>query len=230
MLWEFPRIEHLPHSHAAADDLVLSHNEAAQFLSRPVLVFEKMDGINVAVGFHRSRGVVVQLKTMWRGVLNGAVESALCLYMMQREAALERLLGGGRVLYGEWLGHTLSVPYPQLDDFFHVFALRDAHGVLLPRGRLERAMQTVPLRLAQPTAQAVCGNLAGVRRHVRRSRWGHHRMEGVILESPSARGLRYAKWVEPSYEHVEPDELVLRFNGLRPKAGTRRRYHTPVRI
>ncbi|MEW5848320.1 MAG: RNA ligase family protein [Myxococcota bacterium] len=207
MIPPFPRIPHLPGSHAAADDLILDDEGVAHLFTSDLRVVEKLDGINVAVALLNKR-VVIDVKPQWRKVLGGDVGRALGIYLRQREEGLRRLLEKGGVLYGEWLWHTVSMRHHGLPDTFVGFALRDGRGRMLPideaRGRIEDAGFTASLMFWS-------GKLTSVRQVKelvrRRARQAGRDVEGVILEEATPRNVRYAKWVEPAYQHMRPGTL-----------------------
>jgi hypothetical protein len=145
---DFSRIAHLPGSHADVDDLVLNDDEAAAFLAQETLVFEKLDGLNVMITSAGAGRLQALLKSDWRGVGGGRVETAIAL--AQRESSLARALPGASCLYGEWLWHTVSVPYTHLDDVFVAFSLRDHRGRLVSHDRMANQLEGSGVAVAQP--------------------------------------------------------------------------------
>lgn len=217
----FPRIPHLPGSHAAPEDILLDEEEAQPWLTEEVWVFEKLDGLNVTLRRRRRGGIGIALKPEWRRVLDGAVVRALDIWVRQREAALLEVLGPGRQLYGEWMWHQVSTVYDRLPDFFLGFAVRDE------KGRFERAdvalgrIAKAGLTPAEPLFVGRVGSAARVKRWVKRSAYGPAKMEGVILERALSGDERWCKWVDPAYAHPETGRLTGARNQLIPTTDKR---------
>lgn len=211
---EFPRIKHLPGSHAAPDDLVMTPDEAAHFFQGPVVVLEKMDGLNVAVNV-RNGVLNARLKPAWRGALGGAVERAIRIHLWQHRDALHALLDGGGTAYGEWLWHRLSVDYSALNDVMQWFALGSPRGGLLLWDEATPRLHRAGLNVVTPLWRGELRDTRQVRTLVAQSAQGVRRMEGLILEHTGAHAIRHAKWVEHSYRHVETGVLPGTRNRLR---------------
>jgi hypothetical protein len=203
----FPRIPHLPGSHTDVNDLLLNDREAGSLLQGTVLVTEKLDGLNVMIRRGPGHTLRTSLKAEWRPAWR-VVGPALSIFVQQRHTALWALTRQGAV-FGEWLLHTVSVPYRTLPDVFVVLAIEEPAGRLLPPGRMAARCAEVGLWTPPPLFEGVLvGGVLGVRRLVGRSAWGPRRMEGVMVQPTSQKLWRLpAKWVEHGYAHPRPGVL-----------------------
>ncbi len=205
---DFSRIAHLPGSHADVDDLVLNDDEAAAFLAQETLVFEKLDGLNVMITSAGAGRLQASLKSDWRGVGGGRVETAIAIWLAQRESTLARALPGASCLYGEWLWHTVSVPYTHLDDVFVAFSLRDHRGRLVSHDRMANQLEGSGVAVAQPLCRRRLRHPSAVSRLARRGRFTSGTPEGVILDVDGGdEQRRFAKWVNASYVHPHKGAL-----------------------
>jgi hypothetical protein len=206
----FPRIRHLPTSHASADDLWWSDREAHRFLEQPVVVVEKLDGINVT--FARGPGGRIEsaLKSDWSGSLDGALARAVEVFAWQRRDALHALLDGDLHAHGEWMGHRVSIGYDALPDVFIGTSLLDRRGRFLERLESDARFRAVGLVAKEPLLVGSLSSMARLRALAGRSRFSRARMEGLVVtlradENPET---RYAKWVGRWYEHPTPGALL----------------------
>lgn len=203
----FPRVPHLPGSSNAPEDLLLDDEGARPFLEERVTVYEKLDGINVALRRTGRTRIEAGLKPEWTGVLGGRVARAIDIWQRQRERSLQAALGAREVLYGEWLWHRVSVSYPSLPTLFVGFSWRGDDGELLGTRECRRRMIAAGLDPILPLFEGRLGSVAKLRSFVGRSRCGAERMEGVIVERGAGRYPRFAKWVEPDYAHPTAGRL-----------------------
>jgi hypothetical protein len=202
----FPRIGHLPGSHASVEDVLLNEEESRPFLREKVLVFEKLDGINVALRRTGPTRIGVGLKVEWSRGAGRHVARAIDVWVRQREERLLSAIGRREVLYGEWMWHTVTVDYDRLPALFLGFSWRDAEGRILPFSRARKKIEAAGVVPAAPRFEGVLGDVSTLRRLVGGSDYGDARMEGVIVER--ARGWpRWAKWVEHDYAHPTPGHL-----------------------
>lgn len=215
ILSSFPRIPHLPRSHASHDDLVLTDDDARRFLMKPVVVLEKLDGLNVTLDLDRRGRVHAALKSEWRPTLARGVGRALDIWVRQREDALRALLDDG-TLYGEWLRHRVHVGYDALPDCFVGFAFWRRHGGFSPSTDLARRLRAHGVTPVEPIFRGRLRDLRTLTSLVGRSRFGAAQMEGVIVEvdaDPTEH--RFAKWVDPTYVHPQKGALAGTLNTVR---------------
>jgi len=215
ILSSFPRIPHLPGSHASHDDLVLSDDETRRFFARPVVVLEKLDGLNVTLDLDRQGRVHAALKSEWRPTLARGVGRALDIWVRQRERALQSLLDDG-TLYGEWLRHRVHVGYDALPDCFVGFAFWRRRGGFAPSSELSRRLRAHGITPVEPLFRGRLRQLSTLTSLVGRSRFGPSKMEGVIVEvDADASEHRFAKWVDPAYVHPQKGALAGTLNSVR---------------
>lgn len=125
--FKFPRTPHLFVLPGATirDDKVMTDTEAMEFLSRPVIVEEKVDGANVGVSFNekgdlqfQNRGNLIipgghpQFEPLWEWGYN-------------RFGELKNQLAQRYILFGEWCYLKHSIHYTKLPGWFLAFDIYD---------------------------------------------------------------------------------------------------------
>jgi len=210
----FPRIGHLPGSSHTPEDVLLTDDEAADFLRARVQVLEKLDGINVSLRRTGTHRVEVGLKVEWSRALRGGVKRAVDIWVRQHEPQLTTLLARGDTLYGEWLWHEVAVSYDRLPALLVALALerRADKGRFVPFDEVAKEVRAVGLVPAAPLFLGRLQTMERVKRLVSRSAHGPHRMEGVIIERMDGGWPRWAKWVEADYAHPVPGRISGRKN------------------
>jgi hypothetical protein len=201
-----PRIPHLPGSRIGEGDLVLSRDEARPFLSRRVVVREKLDGISLTVRRSAFGDLAAALKAEWRNALGGRIQRAADLWVQLHQRELEPLVGEHDQLYGEWLWHRLAVVYDRLPSEVAFYGLRQAGGELVPWKQVKRRLAASGLTLSEPIFEGVLG-ARKLETLVGRSLWGSGRSEGLIVELAAGSRVRWAKWVRGSYTQPDPRRL-----------------------
>lgn len=218
-LVKFPRTPHLTWlgQGAPRGDKLLSAPEAREWLARPCLVEEKVDG--AGIGF--SLGPDGRLRVQNRGnfVLRATAHpqfKPLWSWLSLHESALADALAPGLILYGEWLYARHTVAYDALPNSFLAFDVWDVSAgqfwSVARRNALcaSAGIVTVPL-----LASGVLG-LTDLESLMRSSRFSSGPAEGVYLrwEEHDVLVMR-AKlvrrgWVQPDEEHwskrpIEPN-------------------------
>jgi hypothetical protein len=214
----FPRVGHLPGSSHTPEDVLLSEEEAADFLAAEVQAQEKLDGINVSLRRTGATRVEVGLKIEWSRALAGGVRRAVDIWVRQHERALCELLARGETLYGEWLWHEVSVAYDRLPALLVGFALEDKKRKFVHFDEVAERLRAVGLEPATPIFRGQLRTMKKVRSLVGDSRVGPVRMEGVIIERLDGGWPRWCKWVEQDYPHPVPGKISGRKNRLRAPA------------
>ncbi len=206
----YPRVPHLPGSNADESDLIHDDATARAFLREPVVVREKIDGLNVMLSSAGRGRVSASLKPEWHDVMGGRVERAIAIWLMQREHNVASVLSRGGCFYGEWLWHTVSMRYDTLPAVFVSYAALDRRGRFVDEDTLEDMCVRANIVRSGPIFTGVIGSMSALLRlAARRSRFRRGGMEGLIFERPSLVGeARYAKWVAADYQH--PKKGVLR--------------------
>ena len=126
----FFRFPHTPHliwlgEGTPRDDKVLSASEVEAFLSRHLIVEEKVDGANIGI----SISVFGELQVQNRGQylvepFDGQFEK-LNNWLPPRYDHLFDALGADLILFGEWCAARHSIGYDQLPDWFLAFDVYD---------------------------------------------------------------------------------------------------------
>jgi len=178
----YPAIPHLAGSAFGDGDVVLSNQETHVVLSRPLVAWEKLDGLNVGISFVRG---VPRVHSRVHGVLElerlGPGLWPLVDFVFEHLGPLWKLLGNHSIVFGEWLdGAPSLLPYPRRDVPFVGFDLVDrARGFLSPvrsHRRLKRAGFAVPTVVFEGRVKSV----AELWRYARTSRFGGP-AEGLVL-------------------------------------------------
>ncbi len=214
----FPRIEHVPGSHADRGDLVADRETVERFFRTKVWVFEKLDGINVSLT-HQARGKLdVGLKPAWRRALGGRLFDCIDIWARLEADRLRSAVRPGNTLFGEWLLHRVHVGYRDLPAPFVAFALWDARARrFVPYPALQTHCEAAGLSVVTPRAagRMTC---AAARAAAGGSAYAPRRMEGLIFERdvPVAE-TRWLKWVDPSYRHPKAGRLSGALNQIRPE-------------
>jgi len=173
----FFRFPHTPHiawlgKGQPRDDKVLAIDEVKQFLREPVVLEEKVDGANL--GLSVGSDGVVRAQNRGEYLVKPYTGQFLRLnaWLACHESALHDALGCNRILFGEWLAATHSVPYDRLPDFFLMFDVYD--------GSTQRFWSTV-----RRNALADCLDLDVVR-SLATGRFELAELKQKVLESSSA--------------------------------------------
>lgn len=128
---KYPRTRHLEGSRLQPGDEDLEQVPLSELRGRYCVVEEKLDGANAGL----SLGPDGRLRLQSRGhfLQGGARErhwDVLKQWASAHRPALERLLRGGRVLYGEWLYAKHTVFYDALPHYFLEFDLLEGDEFL----------------------------------------------------------------------------------------------------
>lgn len=192
----------------SSDDRIVPRAERAEWLRRPVVVEEKLDGANVTIWTDGGR-----IQVASRGG-PGAMDRAGQLGPLRARVnaqyeALHALLDGGRTLYAEWLWLTHTVSYDHLPD--HLVAL----DVRLPdTGSVDVGFAEVATRdrlladagLAGPPRlfTGVLGTDKAVDALIGTSRFGEQSMEGVVLRRDDGARCKVVRrgFVRADDEHI----------------------------
>lgn len=107
------------------NDKVFTAAEADSFLSKPVVVEEKIDGANLGLSFDTRGRLRLQNRASWlEGKLSGQWQR-LREWVAKNESPLREILPPGHVLFGEWCFAMHSIHYDQLPDWFLAFDVFD---------------------------------------------------------------------------------------------------------
>lgn len=202
----YPRVPHIaPAPGAAVGDRVLVPDTLSALLRVEVEVEEKVDGANVMLWLGVSGTIDVASRSG-----PGAVDRAGQLGPLRAWAAahadrLRKLLGGGRVLYGEWLWFTHTIGYDALPDLLVGLDLLDPDGMWV--GLPERDAELDRTGLTRPPAlfRGVLGDLDTLVGLSGPSRFGSGAAEGLIVRpvAPTPDLPRVAKLVSSGFKQVD---------------------------
>ena len=127
-LHKFPSTPHLAWlgTGSVRGDKILSEKEVESFLSRSIVVEEKVDGANLGLSFDDEGALRFQNRGNWlQGKLDGQW-SPLRGWVAKYEARLRNVLPPNHILFGEWCYARHSVLYKQLPDWFLMFDVYDS--------------------------------------------------------------------------------------------------------
>jgi atypical dual specificity phosphatase len=208
----------VPGSHCTPEDIHLDDGGVQKLLGSEVWILEKFDGLNVSISRQGKDRLVPGLKMEWHGVLGGGLSRMVHIYIEQRRHQLLQLLRPGEVVFGEWLRHRVSVPYTHLPDAFLAFSIGDRNQRLISAEKARARVEAAGLHGGHILWRGVLKDLKGLSKWARRSAYGPHAMEGVIIERLRGKGPRLAKWVRPDYPHPDKGILSGELNRLSPAA------------
>src|ERR1044071_8812596 len=123
---KYPRTPHLFGSKGTDDDKHLGRDESEAFIADPSLIVEeKIDGTNVGIHFTVSGRMVLQCRG--HEITEGMhpQDDLFKQWTSVKRPALEAMLGGQFILYGEWLYAKHSVHYRKLPHYFFEFDIYD---------------------------------------------------------------------------------------------------------
>lgn len=206
---KFPRTPHLAWlgTTPPRGDKLLSVDEAATLLDRPVIVEEKVDGACLGLSVAPDGRLRAQNRGGYLTAASHAQFTPLWPWLVRHEAGLRDALGRGLILFGEWCYARHAVAYDLLPDWFLAFDVFDrATDRFWSRARREAL--TGRLGLASvPMLAAGRFDRAGLERLLGSSRVGRTPMEGVYLrweEGPwlvARAKLVRASWLAHDEEH-----------------------------
>jgi hypothetical protein len=129
-------------------DRVLSNEERERFLTKNVIVEEKLDGSNVRLYRGLGGKIAAEGRAGPDALDRGRQLGRLRAWVGERTTALE-LLSDGECLFGEWLYRRHAVKYDHLPDLLVVF---DLYVRGEPAPRCTSGRRTAPSTRAAPVA------------------------------------------------------------------------------
>jgi len=196
----FPRIPRLWGGGEIGDDRVATPDVVSGLLREPVVVEEKLDGMNVCVWLDEAGWPVVAGRSGKTEGDRGGQLGRVKAWLGERVEGIQRVLGPGGALYGEWLGRVHSVEYDALPDWLVVLDLwspERGFEVVAERDRrcLEAGLETPPVLF--------CGRLGSLEMLERLhgvSRFGSGAAEGLVVRREAGgRLVERAKWIAPGF-------------------------------
>lgn len=121
--FKFPRTPHLEWLGEGypRDDKVLDPVERDEFLRRPIVIEEKVDGANIGIAFDASGAPIVQNRGTFLSVRAHPQFQPLWHWLAKHRDKLSSSLEERLILFGEWLFAVHSVHYDHLPDWFLAF-------------------------------------------------------------------------------------------------------------
>ena len=204
----YPAIPHLGGSAFGEGDVVLSARETADVLARPVVAYEKLDGLNVGISFVRG---VPRVHSRVRGVLTldrlGPGLWPLVDFVFEHLGPLWKVLGNHSIVFGEWLeGAPSLLPYPRRDVAFVGFDLVERSRGFIGPARSHQRLKRAGFAVPEPVFRGVAPSVESLWKYTRRSRFGGP-AEGLVL----VQGARCFKLVRSDFVDrrvVEPKRLI----------------------
>lgn len=158
---KYPRTPHLEGSRFQPGDFDLAAVPLAELRGRRLVVEEKMDGSNAAIGFD---GEGLLLQSRGHALTGGANERQFGLFKSwaaahQRE--FRDALGQRYAVYGEWLYAKHTIFYDALPHYFLEFDVLDREtGRFLDTPSRQRLLAGLPLRPVRVVAEGEIGDPA----------------------------------------------------------------------
>lgn len=195
LIWTYPTVPQLWGSNGTIDDQFMGKEESIAALQRTTLVEEKIDGLNVGIGFTENGlpRVIQKNRSVDIGTLPALAE--LEAWWEKRLPKLRQILGAHRVLFGELLYKSRWLTFDLLNAETGQFARR-AEVEQIAR---EIDAETTPvLWMAGPGKTLHFSELAEL---MGSSRVADGLMEGVVLRVESANYLEERfKWVRAGFQ------------------------------
>ena len=199
----YPRTPYLWRDDGVKTNLVPSA-ERAGWLTRPVVVEEKLDGANVSLWWE-SGAVRVASRGGEDARDRAGQLGRLRGWAAEHHLALATLLANGRAAYGEWLWLTHTVEYDRLPDWLVVLDLWTPDAGMLPLEIRDQAVADAGLVVPPGLVEGVVGTRHALIALMGTSRFGNQPMEGVVLRRPD--GAR-CKVVRPGFDRKRNAEWI----------------------
>ncbi|MBI2374873.1 MAG: hypothetical protein HYV07_12825 [Deltaproteobacteria bacterium] len=207
-LHSLPRIPHLPGSRFGNDDLLVPPESLPDFLEKPVVVVEKLDGVGLTIALDLAGQVDVDMKRDWRNALDGRLLRSARRWVRVHEELLQPFVRDGAHLYAEWVLHRLVISYDRLPAAVVFHGIRDRKGRLSPRDESNPRLHQAGFAVVEPHFRGVIASMPIDSLVPKRSRFGRGRAEGVIVEGSGPKGGRWAKWVASHYRQPKGSEVT----------------------
>lgn len=184
-LIKFPRTRHLVNlGSASRDDLVLSKNDAINFLNKTVYVEEKVDGANMGISISKDMKIECQNRSHYVNSSYHPQFKYLDKWISQHMSDLFDILTPGRhILYGEWLYAKHSIKYTKLSDLFIIFDIFDKYEQkFYSRNKVEQVLCNTNIKLVPLITKSIFTNLDDIiNLHKSKSNFYDGLVEGVYI-------------------------------------------------
>lgn len=202
--FKFPRTPHLVWlgEGSPRDDKVLNPIDRDEFLGRPIVVEEKVDGANIAIAFDTSGAPVIQNRGTILSARAHPQFQPLWHWLANHRDRLASSVEERLILFGEWLFAVHSVRYDHLPDWFLAFDVYEkAVGRFWSSERRDTLVRSIGL-FSVPVLGFGKYELCQLKSllETTRSRYAHAQVEGLYLRSQVDDWLlKRAKLVRPEF-------------------------------
>ncbi len=216
---KYPRTRHLEGSRLQPGDHDLDAVPLDVLRGRHVVVEEKLDGANAGLSLGDDGRILLQSRGHF--LSGGPRERHWDLFKRWAAAHardLGSLLGGGRVLYGEWLYAKHTIFYDRLPHYFLEFDLLEPGAGFLSTERRRALLRGTPVASVPVLWTGVVKDPAELPRLVGRSLFKSPRWREALAEAARAAGVEHGRALaetdssedgEGLYVKVEENGLVL---------------------
>ncbi len=127
---DFFKFPHTPHlywlgDHSARSDKIFNLKEAEDFLSKEVIIEEKIDGANIGISLDSNFEIRIQNRGSYLTERNHSQFKSIWNWINIHEHELIDFLEDRYILFGEWCYAIHSVKYKNLPDYFLAFDIYD---------------------------------------------------------------------------------------------------------
>lgn len=181
---------------------MLSDDDVARMLERPVAIEEKLDGANVTIWCSDGR-VQCALRSGLGSTDRAGQLGPLRAWVAERSDALHALLVDAGALYAEWLLLSHSVVYDRLPAYLVVLDIRRADGTFMTVDERNSACATAALAVPVELWRGRASGVAFVEQQIGPSRYGNDRAEGVVIRTVDGRPPRIAKLLRGGFSRLD---------------------------
>lgn len=200
----YPRTPYLEAPAARSSAWVVP--DPGSWFRRRVVVEEKLDGANVTLWLDRDRRPRGVGRSGPTGRDRAGQFGRLRAWVAEHDLQVRRLLGTDRLVFGEWLWLTHSVPYDRLPGLLVVLDVTSGER-WCPLPKRDEVAKAASLPVPPRLFEGVLGNRAALEALVTTSQYGSSLAEGVILRDTQT-GER-CKWVSPTFVQADDSSWAL---------------------
>lgn len=203
----FPRIPRLTGGGDLGDDRVAEAGLVRELLREPVVVEEKLDGMNVAVWLDGAGWPVVAGRSGKTQGDRGGQLGRVKTWLGEHAEAVKAVIEPGGALYGEWLGRVHSVVYDALPDWLVVLDLWTTSGGFAVVSERDRQCREAGLATPPIVFEGRLGSLAALEGLHGVSCFGSGAAEGLVLRREvGGRLVDRVKWIAPGFSQKSDSE------------------------
>jgi len=148
---KFPRTQHLfdVGGSVSRDDLLLTERDAQEWLARPLVLEEKVDGANLGISLSSDQSqLLFQNRSHYVTSASHVQFKQLDSWVRDHTHELwQILLAEPVIIFGEWLYAKHSIHYTRLPDLFLVFDIFDKlHDRFLSREERDKRLESTTIK------------------------------------------------------------------------------------